>query len=43
MNASLPKSAPPPFSLLRLAAWQRLAMAGAAIAAIWLGVFWALG
>lgn len=31
-----------PMSLLRLSALQRLAGAGALIAAIWLGVFWAL-
>lgn len=36
-----PAAAPAP-SLLRLAAWQRLLWAGAAIAVIWLFVAWAL-
>lgn len=31
-----------PMSLLRLSALQRLGGAGGLIAAIWLGVFWAL-
>jgi hypothetical protein len=31
-----------PASLLRMSAAERLAVAGGAVAAIWMGVFWAL-
>ena len=37
------KPARPPASLLRMSALQRLALAGGAVAAIWVGVFWAIG
>ena len=30
-------------SILRLSAWQRLAVAGVLIALIWAAVFWAIG
>ncbi len=33
----------PPASLLRMSALQRLALSGGAVAAIWAGVFWAIG
>jgi hypothetical protein len=34
--------APPPASILRLSVWQRLAMAGALSALMWLAVLWAM-
>ena len=37
------KPARPPASLLRMSALQRLALSGGAVAAIWVGVFWAIG
>jgi hypothetical protein len=33
----------PPASLLRMSALRRLALSGGAVAAIWVGVFWAIG
>ena len=33
----------PPASLLRMSALQRLTLSGGAVAAIWVGVFWAIG
>ena len=39
----LVKPARPPASLLRMSALQRLALSGGAVAAIWVGVFWAIG
>ena len=37
------RPARPPASLLRMSALQRLALSGGAVAAIWAGVFWAIG
>jgi hypothetical protein len=44
-RAPLVKAQParPPASLLRMSALQRLAISGGAVAAIWAGVFWAIG
>ena len=33
----------PPASLLRMSALQRVTLSGGAVAAIWAGVFWAIG
>jgi hypothetical protein len=33
----------PPASLLRMSAMQRMTLSGGAVAAIWVGVFWAIG
>ncbi len=37
------RAARPPASLLRMSAPERLTVAAGAVAAIWLGVFWAIG
>lgn len=37
-----PANFKPPFSLLAMSAWQRLGLAGAALAVLWVLVIWAL-
>jgi hypothetical protein len=37
-----PEPVAPPLSLLRMSLVQRLAWAAAAVAVIWIGVFWAM-
>ncbi|MBK0416744.1 MULTISPECIES: hypothetical protein [Chromobacterium] len=37
-----PANFKPPFSLLAMSAWQRLGLAGVALAVLWVLVIWAL-